>query len=542
MDRKFLGPKNDPGQKVSRRNLVKGVGIAAAAAAGGSALSMAAGSPAEAATVVESSAIAPDVVALSDGATISVDASLGNDFRLTLGGNHTMGKPSNPANGQQIVFHITQGAGGGFALSWDTAAYEFPAVPQPNPSTIAGQTDLFCFVYSANRGAWLLAWAATGFPSLAAPQGQSYRLFSSVSGPSSPVGYSGPFVAGVAFEVRTGGCWFEGYWWWVCDSGQPTEGQTFALWQMGTNSAGVIISSATVTSGSLTPGQWNYVPLVTPLPLTIGATYIAATGFQGDFPSTNSQFGSGDPYSAGITNGPLLAYSDSSGSAPCPLPNSMPQGLFGGVNGDPTQAPPTGGYDSANFWMDVQVGNTAPVGTTYRIWPNYPMPNFTSPSNDTGEQTMATEFTLSQECTLNNIWFYSPPGVTVLPSRCAIWDVATQTVVAGTDNTSPAWTGAAGSGWLACPYMGVTLPAGDYKTSVYYGGGEKFYTEYTHYFAAPGAAANGIVNGPLTAPNVANASPPGQTTYLTGSWGYPNEFDGDDNGETRWVDVEVTPN
>ena len=62
--------------------------------------------------------------------------------------------------------------------------------------------------------------------------------------------------------------------------------------------------------------------------------------------------------------------------------------------------------------------------------------------------TLATEFQLSQSCTLDNIWFYSASGATALPTRCAIWNVASQTVVTGTDNTSPSWSGAAGSGWV----------------------------------------------------------------------------------------------
>ena len=57
------------------------------------------------------------------------------------------------------------------------------------------------------------------------------------------------------------------------------------------------------------------MPLATPVPLAIGATYIAATGFTGGFPDTNNQFGGGDPYSGGITNGPLTAYSDPVGVA-----------------------------------------------------------------------------------------------------------------------------------------------------------------------------------------------------------------------------------
>jgi len=153
---------------------------------------------------------------------------------------------------------------------------------------------------------------------------------------------------------------------------------------------------------------------------------------------------------------------------------------------------------------------------------------------------MGTEFLLSGPCTLDNIWFYSPPGAGVLPSRTAIWDVSTKAVVAGTDNTSPTWSGAAGSGWVACPYNGVTLPRGDYKTTVYYGGGSDFYEELEDYFGT-GAGASGITAGPLTAPNTTNATAPGQTSFHHGGFVYPDTYDTDFDGQTRWVDVEVTP-
>ncbi len=375
----------------------------------------------------------------------------------------------------------------------------------------------------------------------------TYRLYSGISGPSGAVSYNGPFIAGLAFKVTTGGVWFDGYWWWVCDTGQSTAPQKFALWQPYTNGTGTLIGSATVTSGPLTAGQWNHVPLPAPIPLTIGVGYVAATGFSGGFPDTSSQFGSGEAYSAGIVNGPLSAYSDQSGTLPAPF--SIDQGPFSVAGTDPAAVMPAYGSGSSNFWMDVQVSDTAPDGSSYRLWPNYPAPPNVL-SIDTGQQTSATEFKLAQACTLNNIWFYTPPGVSVLPSRCAIWDVATHAVVAGTDSTAPAWSGGPGSGWVACPYSGVTLPAGDYRVSVYYGGGQQFYTELVDYFGT-GAGASGITAGPLSSPNVANAAPAiansngavvtGNSTYQDGSFAYPNTFDTKDNGETRWIDVEVTP-
>ena len=116
------------------------------------------------------------------------------------------------------------------------------------------------------------------------PQTGTYRLFPSTSGPSSPVSYSGPFLAGVVFEVTTGGCWLDGYWWWVCPSGQSTAAQKFALWCLYGAGSGTLVANSTVTSGALTAGQWNYVPLPAPVPLAIGATYVAATGFTGSLP------------------------------------------------------------------------------------------------------------------------------------------------------------------------------------------------------------------------------------------------------------------
>lgn len=147
-----------------RRRVLKGaVGLAAVGVAGGSVLSEAVSSPAGAATTVEPGAVAPAVVILNDAPTIAVNASLGNDFRVTINGNRAMGNPSNPVNGQQILFQVTQGAGGSFTLSWGSA-YDFSGgLPQPTLSTTAGQTDLLGFIYNAAKGSWLLAAYLNGF-------------------------------------------------------------------------------------------------------------------------------------------------------------------------------------------------------------------------------------------------------------------------------------------------------------------------------------------------------------------------------------------
>ena len=530
-----------PDQLLSRRKIFKGIAGAAAVGAGGITLidSAAPASAATLATAVEPGAVAPAVVALADAATIAVDASLGNDFRVTIAGDHVMGTPANPTDGQKITFQVTQATGGPFALSW-ASGYQFSAgLPQPALSTTAGDTDLLCFIYNAAKGTWLFVAFVAGFTTATAPAQPpgTYRLFANVAGPATPVSYSGPFISGVVFAATTGGCWLDGYWWWVCPAGQSTAAQKFALWCMyaGPDSGSLVPNSA-VTSGTLTAGQWNYVQLPTPVPHAIGATYMAATGFTGSFPDTNNQFGNGDPYGNGIVNGPLKAYSDATGSLPSPF--NTAQSVFSVASDDPTALMPIYGSSACNFWMDVQVDTNPPTGATYRLWPGYPtLPG--SLASDTAGYTLATEFKLSASCTLDNIWFYSASGASVLPTRCAIWSVDSQNEVSGTDNTSPSWSGAAGSGWVSCAYSGVALSAGDYKVAVFSPGGAQWFQGTPDYWTT-GPGADSITAGPLTAPGASAATSPGQSTYNSGSWGYPQTY-ATAGGENYWVDVEVTP-
>jgi hypothetical protein len=397
------------------------------------------------------------------------------------------------------------------------------------------------------------------------PKVHTYRLFPHTNGPRTPASYTGSFLAGVAFEATTGGCWLDGFWWWVCDRGQNTKTQKFALWaaySVDGNLQGKLVGGSTAETKRLRAGRWNYIALRRPVPLAIGATYVAATGFKGGFPITKHQFGKGEKYRGGITNGPLHAYSDITGSRPSPIGGF--QALFSIAGDDPTKhMPDVGDGESSNFWMDLQITTTAPKGTSYRLWPNFPViPNAAATLDET-QQSSGTEFWVSERCNLDRIWFYSPPGAAVLPNACAIFNVGTQGIVAGTDKTSPGWSGKAGSGWVSSSYHGVTLPAGKYKTTVWSEGGQPFFYETRLYFGSGPAGASGISNGPLYSPNLAHASlaqangtlsgvPAGtlvraNSTYQNndssnmGAFVYPNTFDSKDYGEVRWVDVEVTP-
>jgi hypothetical protein len=384
----------------------------------------------------------------------------------------------------------------------------------------------------------------------------NYRLFPTTNGPATATSYVGNFTTGVVFEVTEDGCWLEGYWWWVADNG-PTIPQKFALWLVTNTGVGVVIPAATVTSGTLSTG-WNFVPLPSPIPLSVGgpqavggACYLAATGVNGNFPETDGYFTTNGPAAGGITNGPLVAFSDQSGTFPAPF--AMSQAVYSLAGTDPSVAMPAEGNQSANFWMDLQVSDSPPTGYTgsFRLWPNFSnVTNGTQIANDTGTQTMGTMFSLSQPCLLNNIWLYSPDGVNGLPASTQIWDTASGSLVAGT-NLAADWSGAPGSGWIANSYSGmnIVLPAGEYIATVYNDTAETFYLETRGYFGSydgiTGPASAGLTNGPLSAPSNAQAvNPPGgNSCYFEGGAAptYPNDWDHDDGGENRWVDVEVTP-
>jgi len=93
-------------------------------------------------------------VPLTDAATIAVDASLGNLFRVTLGGNRTMGAPTNPHDGQMIMFRIKQDVTGTRTLAWN-AIYRFPAaIPSPTITPTGGRFDYIGFIYNGTDTKW----------------------------------------------------------------------------------------------------------------------------------------------------------------------------------------------------------------------------------------------------------------------------------------------------------------------------------------------------------------------------------------------------
>lgn len=104
--------------------------------------------------------IAPDVVTLTYGTAIPVNAALGNAFNLTLtASTGTIANPTNAVDAQIIRFRITQGSGGANTVSW-AAGYDFGNGAAPTLSATAGKVDIVAFEYIASIAKW--AYLGTG--------------------------------------------------------------------------------------------------------------------------------------------------------------------------------------------------------------------------------------------------------------------------------------------------------------------------------------------------------------------------------------------
>ena len=90
-------------------------------------------------------------VALTDGATIAVDLSLGNNFTVTLAGNRTLGAPTNVTAGQSGVIVVTQDGTGSRTLAYNSA-YKFAGGTAPTLTTTASAVDVLAYyVESSTR-------------------------------------------------------------------------------------------------------------------------------------------------------------------------------------------------------------------------------------------------------------------------------------------------------------------------------------------------------------------------------------------------------
>jgi len=110
--------------------------------------------------------VAPEIFTLTDAATIAVDASKGNHFRVTLAGNRTLGAPTNPTDGQRILFEVIQDATGARTLGYASGSggYAFGlGIPTPTLTTTASKRDFIGFVYNSTAALWYCLAFVNGF-------------------------------------------------------------------------------------------------------------------------------------------------------------------------------------------------------------------------------------------------------------------------------------------------------------------------------------------------------------------------------------------
>lgn len=103
------------------------------------------------------------MVALTDASTIAINASQGNHFRVTLGGDRTLGVPSNPEDGQKVTLEVTQDATGGRSLTLGSGFTFGTDISVLTLSSTAGLTDVIGLMYSASLSSWLITGLARGF-------------------------------------------------------------------------------------------------------------------------------------------------------------------------------------------------------------------------------------------------------------------------------------------------------------------------------------------------------------------------------------------
>jgi hypothetical protein len=84
------------------------------------------------------------VVALTDGATITPDFALANNFSVTLGGNRTLANPTNLTVGQSGVIKITQDGTGSRTLAYGSN-WDFAAGTVPTLTTTANAVDILAY-------------------------------------------------------------------------------------------------------------------------------------------------------------------------------------------------------------------------------------------------------------------------------------------------------------------------------------------------------------------------------------------------------------
>lgn len=145
---------------------------------------------------------------------------------------------------------------------------------------------------------------------------------------------------------------------------------------------------------------------------------------------------------------------------------------------------------------------------------------------------LGLEFQLSSDLALTGVWWWTGSSSDVLPTQTGVYDSATQAPISGAVDSSPAWSGAPGSGWVKnTNYNGsITLTAGvKYVVGVWMVG---TLGEFAGLLSNPNP---NVVNGPITVFATQNSTR-GNGLFST-TQGCPNN---DSTGNGYTLDVEAS--
>lgn len=103
-------------------------------------------------------------VALTDGATPALDASLGTTFRLAAAGDRTIAVPSNATAGQKIVIqHYASAGARTLALNSGAGGFRFGSDVTGLTQTASGKTDYIGAIYNDTDSKWDVVAYAKGY-------------------------------------------------------------------------------------------------------------------------------------------------------------------------------------------------------------------------------------------------------------------------------------------------------------------------------------------------------------------------------------------
>lgn len=109
-------------------------------------------------------AVPQTVVALSDGATPALDASLGDQFNLVAAGNRTIAVPINPTAGQRIIIrHQASGAARTLSLNTGAGGFRFGTDITELTETPQNKTDYIGCIYHIAFQKWDVVAYVKGF-------------------------------------------------------------------------------------------------------------------------------------------------------------------------------------------------------------------------------------------------------------------------------------------------------------------------------------------------------------------------------------------